>query len=85
MCALSLYPTLYHIFTSLVSEALMPKPVDNVNNYPKPTFGSYVKEDVTARFPPQEFQPGPPPGQDYSTLTAQHGRPYGRFEQRGGR
>jgi hypothetical protein len=25
-------------------------------------------------------QPGPPPGEDYDTLFAKHGRPRGRFE-----
>ncbi len=32
------------------------------------------------RFPPRVRQPGPPPDEDYFTLTAKHGRPHGVFE-----
>jgi len=33
------------------------------------------------RFPPRTVRPGPPKGQDYFTLSANHGRPTGRFER----
>ncbi len=35
------------------------------------------------RFLPRSKRAGPPPGMDYFTLTAKHGRPIGAFEENG--
>lgn len=33
------------------------------------------------RCPPRTKQPPPPPGEDFDSMSAAHGRPQGRFEK----
>jgi hypothetical protein len=40
-----------------------------------------VEPESEQRFPPRYRLPGCPPGQDYESLTAKHGRPVGPFEK----
>ena len=47
-------------------------------------FGRYAEEDPDTRVPPRERKEGPPPGEDFDTLTSRHGKPRGPFDQERG-
>jgi hypothetical protein len=43
-------------------------------------FRRSAQDENDQRYPPRWRSPQPEPGQDFATLTANHGRPFGPFE-----